>query len=452
MSRDLATVNGQLGSNTPKRNNDSQTSLLGRNLHPDEIGVAVAPEMREISRAEETPPSAASCRTTSKLLPDKPSYSLYPSPLRIKPIRCPKSSAASPLLGEAEVGQTGLTPLSRPSPRARNTSQRQLQHGYTPLRPSASDPFLDSRSDPRSRVYTDERRRPLQLETTSNNRSNPEALNAQRTKSLDNLHKPVPARQSSSARGLNRQRDALASISPSEYTGRPIFDPLGAAQSQPRKPVPTRSRRSIQRRPCTRYSTASDTSFETAFEEDETPPLPVIQPILSPVQESPALRPARSLAVHPQISTSAASRQVGNLPELESPTHRPIRRRQPQPTPLVTQNLSQRKPPKGILKPLPDVPELPDGSIGAFPSQQYMPTPTTISTEGDRDSGDVRRTAKLQILGPSLGAIDNTGIPRSRRSVEWAPLPQTGRSPLTPTRTGDIRIRTPLTPTRKDVR
>ena len=440
MSRDLTIINHQLGSITPRRNNDSQTSLLGGNLHPDEIGIAVAPEMREISRVDETPPSAASYRTTSKLLPDKPSYSLYPSPLRIKPIGCQKNSATSPLLGEAEAGQTSITTLSRPSPRARNTSQSQLQHGYSPLRPSASDPFLDSQSNPRSKIFTNERRRPLQLETPSNDRSTPEALNGKWTRSLDNLHKPVPARQSSSARGMNQHNHGFASISPSEYTGRPFFDPSGAVYSQPRKPVPAKSRRSIQRRPSTRYSNASDTSFETTFEEDETPPLPVIQPILSPVQESPALRSARTLAVRPGFSTSTASRQLEQLPELESPTHKPIRRRQPQPAPLVTQNLSQKKP-KGILKPLPNVPELPDDSIGTFPSQQYMQTPTTIATESDRDSGDVTKTAKWKILvSPGIGGIDNTGTPRSRKSVEWAD------------RTGDIRIRSPLTPTKRDVR
>lgn len=454
-SRDLVIVDGQRGPITPNGNNGSQTSLLGRNFHPDEIGVAVVPEMRENSRAEETPSSAASYRTTSKLLPDKPSYySLYPSPLRIKSMNCQKNLAASPLLGEAEVGvgQTSLIPSSPPSPRARDASQKQPRHGYSPLRPSASDPFLDSRSDLHPGMYANERRKPLRLETTSNERSNPEVRNqAIWTRSLDNLHKPVPARQSSSARGLNQQMNTYASISPSEYTGRPLFDPLGAIQSQPRKPVPTRNRRSIQRRPSTRYSNASDTSFETAGDEDETPPLPVIHPILSPVQESPALHSSRNQVAYPGFSNLAASRRFDNLPELESPTRRPMHRKQPQPAPLITQNLTQKKP-KGILKPLPNVPEHPDGSVDAFSPQQRVQTSTTIATDSDRDSDDVRRTAKWKILvSPGLDRVD-TGTPKSRKSVEWAPEPQTSRTPLTPTRRGDIRIRGPLSPTGKYVR
>lgn len=434
-SRGLIVLDGQNGPVTPRRNNESQTSLLGRIPYP-EIGIAVGPEMRETSTVGQTPPSAGSQRTNSRLLPDKPTYSLYPSPLRIKNQRGSNDAPTLRLVGDGETGQTRTSPApsSRPSPRVRNSwdaNQATLRQGYTPLRPSASDPFLESRSDAAASAYARKRRRPLHLETPSSNRPNPEILNnAQWTQSLNNLQKPVPARQSSSARDLRRQQAPYVSISPTEYAGRPLSGPFANTQVPSRKPVPIRGKQGIARRPSTHYSTASETSFEDAGDDDETPPLPVSQRILSPVQESPALRSTRGRYAYPKISTSSIP-QVQGRAELESPTYNPARRAQPQSDSLVTQDLSPRKL-KGILKPLPQVPEISDDSRGRFSSRR---APSATATETDREDDEVKRTAKQMILAsPVLGDFGNISTPKSRKSVEWSLPTPTARSPQTPTR------------------
>ncbi|KAL8635026.1 MAG: hypothetical protein Q9226_009395, partial [Calogaya cf. arnoldii] len=61
-------------------------SFLRRSTKPEDIGVAVAPgpvQQTPYDPSPITPVSAASYETTSRLLPDKPTYSLYPPPLRL---------------------------------------------------------------------------------------------------------------------------------------------------------------------------------------------------------------------------------------------------------------------------------------------------------------------------------------------------------------------------------
>lgn len=400
---------------TQLESQDRPMASISANTVQPEIGVAVAPEMTPKPTVAESPRSS---RTTSGLLPDKPTYSLYPAPLRFNNPVSPESPGGGVVPGAAGIGQRGATPLSKAAPRGRmssDTSQVSLQRDWSNLHPSASDPFLDSRSRSSLATYARQRSQNPYSEVLTYGRPDPEVLDrGQWTQSMDNLRKPVPARQSSSARSLTRQQAAKASISPSDYTGRPIFDfpPREPITTQPiaipRKPVPRR--KSAPRRSA--YSSASETSFEDAGDEE---PIPTGNPILSPVAESPATRSDRR-----QI-TSPSQRRA----EPESPTRRPTRRRQP---PTLGTSAAAPRPLKSSLKLLPEVPENSDSSAPLIPRRRSNQGPPPIVTDARGSPRGETGTAKWKILvSPGLQPIENSGTPRSRRSSEWTPNTPTRR-------------------------
>lgn len=347
----------------------------------------------------ESPMSYQSSRT-SRLLPDNPLSSLRPAPLRISHSVSPESPGGSVVLGAAGIGQRGAMPLSKAAPRGRissDTSQVSLQQDWFNRHPSASDPFLGSRYNPspaRPKVLTD-------------GLPNPDVLNhGQWTQSLDNLRKPVPARQSSSARSLTRQQAAKASISPSDYTGRQMFDLPPQPIYIPRKPVPRR--KSAPKRPVTHYSSASDTSFEDAGDEDT---VPMANPILSPVAESPAMHSDRRPVTSPK-TTGYLSSPSERRPDPESPTRKPTRRKQ---------SAATAGPSRSSLKPLPKVPEVPDSSTPLIPQTRADQFSTPMPT--DARGSPRERTAKWKILvSPGYQPIVNSGPPRSGRSSPSTPI------------------------------
>lgn len=435
---DFPRVERQHGFVTPERKSRSETTLGRRGLHPDEIGIAVDPETRERLAVDEPPASAASYRTTSKLLPDKPSYSLYPSLSRPQNPRSPVSPINSPLPGEAGIGQKGPMPLLKPSPRLGNSPeihQLQLQRGISPMHASASDPFLDRHSGSQALTDSNPRRQRLRLEMPSNNRPDPQILqHGQWTRSLDDLPKPVAARHSSSARELNRKNSALASISPNDYKGRTLPQPPADRPSYVRREgqrtkVTTRSRPST-----TRYSSASETNFEdTDDEEAVVPPLPTSHRFLLPIQSPGDVVPSR-------VRVSAAiSQQLGRRPTPTSPTPNPARRNQLVPAPLSLPNLSAGK---GMhkRKPLPRVPEHLDAPVIATTQGRRERSPA-VPRNSRRAPDDVRNTAKWQILvSPGLKGIDVPSTPPSK-------VGSTGR-PATPSK--QVAAPTPATASRRN--
>lgn len=432
---DFSRVDRRDGFVTPERANAGVTTLKRSSLDREEIGLALGSEARERLTVDETSSSAASHRTTSKLLPDKPSYSLWPPPLRVKHSTSPVSPISGSLPGEAGIGQKGPTPLSRPSPRlgdSPSTSQLQHHRGVSSVHASASDPFLDSHSGPRALTYTSPRRQPLRLETPRSNQPDPEIpTHGQWTQSLDDLRRPVPARHSSSARQLNRQKAACASISPNEYTGRHLIP----------SPVdrPSHVRRQSQRTkgsnrfgpPMPRYSSASDTNFEDTDDEEGIPPMPTSHRFL------PSL-PSSGEVAHSKFQGSAASQQFGQRPLPISPTPKPARRNQPQLAPISTQKIFESN---GMSngKALLEVPELPDTPVNPTVQKRYKPSPA-ISSNADRATDNVRNTAKWQILvAPGLNGIVNDGTPWSQGGSE--------RKPATPPKQAAAQI--PMTPSKR---
>ncbi|MCJ1268168.1 hypothetical protein MMC22_008054 [Lobaria immixta] len=434
ISRQFTQLEGQEGQITPIGANRSSPNPWRNSVQPTSTpGRTIRQVMAE------SPMSSKRSRTPSTLLPDKPAlYSLYPAPLRVNHSVSPESPGGGVVPGAAGIGQRSAMGLSKASPRGRispDTSQVSPQRDSSDPQPSASDPFVDPRSDPTLAMYGRQRSQNPRSEVLTYGRPNPEVLNhGPWTQSLDNLRKPVPARQSSSARSLTRQKAAKASISPSDYTGRQMFDFPPNPITIPRKPVPIR--KSAPRRSATHYSSASDTSFEDAGCEDAIPTANAIPP---PVEESRAMRSNQRQATSPNVSWSLPSPSESR-PDPGSPTRKPPRRKQP--PPIVTSAAASRplksslkplksslKPLKSSLKPLPRVPEIPDSSTPLIPKMRGNQVPAPIATDS-RDSPRVETelTAKWKILiGPGLQPIENTGTPRSGRSSEWTPNTPTRR-------------------------
>lgn len=410
-SRDFTQLESQDEQITPTIAHRSSASLWRNYVQPTST-----PEMTIKQVKPESPPSSKRSRIQSTLLPDKPGYSLYPPPLRIKHSASPESPGGSVVPGAAGIGQRSATPLSKASPRgllSPNASQVSLQGDWSDRHPSASDPFFDSRSDPNLATYARQRDRYPQSEVLTYGRPDPQVLNQpQWAQSSENLRKPVPARQSSSARSLTRQQATKASISPSDYTGRPMFD-FPPMPSIPRKPVPRR--KTAPRRSATHYSSASETSFEDAGDEDT---IQVANAILSPVAESSAMRSNRRQATSPNVSGPRASPSE-HRSEPDSPTRKPPRRNQP--PRLVTPAAGLRPLKSSLKKPLPKVPEIPERQ-----GDQVSAGMVADGTDGARPKK--KPTAKVQILvNPGSQSIENLATPRSGRSSEWPPNMSTRR-------------------------
>ena len=277
-------------------------------------------------------------------------------------------------------------------------------------------------------TYTSPRRQPLRLETSSSNQPNPEIpTHGQWTQSLDDLRRPVPARHSSSARQLNRQKDTYASISPNEYRGRPLIPSPVERTSHVRRQSQRTKGSSRSGPPMTRYSSASDTNFEDTDDEEGIPPMPTSHRLL----------PSSSGVAPTKLQGSAASQQYGQRPLPISPTPKPARRNQPQLPPLSTQKISGSN---GMLngKALSKVPELSDTPGIPTVQKRHKPSPA-IARNTERAMDDVRHTAKWQILvAPGLNAIDNAGKPASQGGSEWKPATPpkqaAARMPVTPSK------------------
>lgn len=432
-------VERQHGFVTPERKSRNETTTGRRRLHPDEIGLALGSETRGRLAVDEPPTSAASYRTTSNLLPDKPSYSLYPSPSRPQNPRSPVGPINSPLPGEAGIGQKGPMPLLRPSPRLGNSpepDQLRSQRGFPPMHASASDPFLDRHPGSQALAYINPRRQRLRLEMPSSNRPDPQILqHGQWTQSLDDLPKPVAARHSSSARELNRQKSALASISPNDYRGRALFQPPADRSTQVRREGQRIKGTNRFRLSTARYSSASETNFEDTDDEEPIPPMPTSYHFILPNQSSGDVASSRAQG-------SATPLQFGQRPIPTSPTPNPARRNQRLAIPLSLHNVSGSKR-MSIRKPLPPVPELPgvpelpDSPVNA--TVQGRRERSALPRNRSRATDDVRRTAKWQILvSPGLTGIDSSSIPLAKGGGVGKPAtaskPVAARTPTPPSR------------------
>ena len=314
---------------TPNTSSEDGWNHYQRSMDTEDIGLAVGPPVRN-STAGPSPKSPISNRTTdSHLLPDKPTYSLFPPPLKInnrgsipgqggRPPRVDTSKPARP---------TSTGPHHQFSNTMDNPSQSNLQPRADPrgsLR--QSDPFFNSCSPPEIDPFYQANgpavhpafRVPPQLSPT------------------DVARRPIPAHQSPSARGMfpSSNRTGPPNL-PRNHTQPGLFEQHSRApinNSYKRKHFANKKSESSRPLTETFYAGESDT---TSIEEDsdDEPDHRGVRPrsTLSPVAESPHLRSPFQRQGLP-VSTSA------------SPMRYPISVEQrSQPQPLSTRRLGEQR-------------------------------------------------------------------------------------------------------------
>ncbi|KAL8791536.1 MAG: hypothetical protein Q9195_005864 [Heterodermia aff. obscurata] len=375
----------------------SRWSLSRRNTRPEDIGVAVAHVTHLEASHDDTPPSAASHRTTSQLLPDKPTYLLFPPrEPRLRVV----NTGNSPVSPQSPNSFNTSSPVSadiggsyKPAPRGRNaldTSQANLQQENKAVHKSPSDPFLDSPKDAEGLIYAGEMAG-----------ARPKAW----ARSLETLRKPVPAQQShgnSTPHPIKNRSQALLIRDPSVYVGRPVFGVSSEQNISAEKALRSSAKRkSSNKRPSTVFSTMSDTSFEDAGDEDDM----LAYPVLSSVAESPKVRPPPSNIIDPKTQGTVAESTYLRRPSPESPTPR-----LPPRNPLRAV-IAQQRYRNGDLS-QPDVAELPGSPVTS-------PVSPLARRNVNSQALDSPRSAKWQILvGSGHEGIENAGPTPSPRRTE----------------------------------
>ena len=401
----------------PSQPNENMVSLWRRPMvKPEDIGVAVAPGGADDITRETSPISPASYRTTSGLLPDKPSYSLYPSPLQPRPSKRPASAIAHSIEGD-EIDPH--PPIPPPKP----TLQKHMDSRHL----TSSDPFLDTSSDPRARMYAMERQHAMNsggakgihlprlitpgVQTLHNNswssQQNPERPNRPPLAYL--WEGALPLSTSGQGPSQTKPPSQFANLNP--YPSCPsyiAYNPKNNVQSQLAKSTPY-SRKSGGRRPLTHLTTASDTSFED--EGDDVDELPGPTLALSPVVESPKIHSPISKIRYPTVPGSTASIKERRLSPI-SPTRRPPRRPY-QPAQSVNPSKGDNNGSAYGSEPV----ARSDFPLATRQGPQEAATAVHGLRERQNPNGAIKVSAKQKILcSPGYEGIENCGSPRTGRS------------------------------------
>ena len=416
----------------PVSTNDRRWSLWRMRVEPHEIGVAVAPEMGRDITQETSPVSIASYRTTSRLLPDKPSYSLFPSPTQNPASQNPTQPPTVRFAGSGRNIPLPPYPsanLPRWHQQPMDTSQIASQGQSNTRRQPASDPFVDSTYDPRAVMYAMERKKASRAELpqiiTPGNWQG--SGNSWGNSSTARFLRPVVVSKSEGVPAISaspyksiRKQPLSPTISSSVDSNDPPFSTLhqhASAQPQLYPASPYRAK-SNTRRPVTHLTTASETSFED--EADEVDDGPVREFGLSPVVESPMRRTPSSMVRYPPLPGSSVR---GPRPIPESPTRKPPSRIRQEPIYAV----SPISPGTGRDKALPPRPgvidrvELPERSTS--PLQRHREAPNVEDRKrGPQDirtgNNDVQKSAKWKILcSPGLEGLENVSSSSTMRHV-----------------------------------
>ena len=255
---------------TPATSSEDGWEDYQRTMTKDNIGKAVESPI-PTATAEHSPNTPKSNRTTdSQLLPDKPRYSLFPSPLRIHPQNSNSAQGSQPS-GKPTSPQAPRSAGPPPQfPNAMdNTSQVNLQGRSGPSR-TLSDPFYDprNRTPPHIHPYVQA------SHPASPHAEYPEhpafRLSTQVEPTGRAARNPVPPQQSPSARFLypssyltqhpNLPR-AQPSSGPGDYTA--VLDKSRRRKSHSKN-------KSESHRPLTGETYFSDTGSETSFENSES--------------------------------------------------------------------------------------------------------------------------------------------------------------------------------------
>ncbi|MCJ1450584.1 hypothetical protein MMC28_000917 [Mycoblastus sanguinarius] len=372
----------RLSLSTPAHTGGDGWSQWSRNTHLEAIGLAVGPEVTGSAVEDRSPitPSTRSYRTTSQLLPDKPTYSLFPPPLRGSNRSSPAAQSLKPPI-YFTPGQR-ISPATRSAPRSptsMDTSQKSLQS--TPgARDPDSDPFVDSSSRSPLNVYPCvQTSRPRSSHSTRPDRDKFRSVSMMRP--TDVVRKPLPAHQSPSARGLR----PASSRTQQPNLPRPYLPPPPIEQHYlEAMDYSHKRRKSNSRRPLTHFSSGSETSFEDADDDESLDP----RSALSPVAESPAIKsPRQGQVMYPRIPVSAA----------ESPTRRPNNRE----LPTRSDSLLNRR-------------------LGKEKAKEIA---GRLQGPAQTENEDIRNTAKWKLLvSPGLEPLESSGSPQSAKNTGKTPL------------------------------
>ena len=274
---------------TPNTSSEDGWNHYQRSMDTEDIGLAVGPPVRS-SRAGPSPKSPASNRTTdSHLLPDKPTYSLFPSPLKIKARNSIPGQGVRPPRGD--TSQSARPPSTGPPHQfpniMENTSESDLQR-RADLRRSLthSDPFFNSSSPPDIDPF-------IQADGSA---IHPAFRVPPQLSPTDVARRPVPAHQSPSARGMFTSSNRKMPQNPPRN-----YPPWGLFEQHSRDPIDNfykrkhdANKKSESSRPLTQGTFLAEDSDSTSIEEDsdDEPEHRGNRPrsTLSPVAELPHLR------------------------------------------------------------------------------------------------------------------------------------------------------------------
>ena len=312
---------------TPNTSSEDGWNHYQRSLDTEDIGLAVGPPIRN-STAGPSPKSPTSSRTTdSHLLPDKPTYSLFPSPLKINNrSSIPGQGGQPPRVDTSKTAHSSSTgPPHQFSNTIDNPSQSNLQPRADPRGPlTQSDPFFNSCSPPEIDPFIQE----------DGPAVHPAFRVPPQLSPRDVARRPIPAHQSPSARGMvpSSNRTVPPNL-PQNYAQPGLFEQHSRApinNSYKRKHFA--NKKSESSRPLTDTFYESDT---TSIEEDsdDEPNHRGVRPrsTLSPVVESPHLRSPFQRQGLP-VSTSASPMRYPTSVEQRS-----------QPQPLSTRRLGEQR-------------------------------------------------------------------------------------------------------------
>lgn len=330
----------------PPAGGSQRRSFWRRSIKPEEIGVAVSPELPQ----KESPANSVhSHASASALLPDKPNWvSSKPSKSR-SPDRIASTESTGTIFDE-DINGLGLTAPSttmrsgQPNPPPPRFNLRPLQP-HRPPRLVLTQSGHGLPSDPRAQMYAMERQQRATGYTTQprvpitpvyDNGNAPALLNAW-TASAPQARPQLPpgpmrdprvrlAPVAEKQRSNSSVYDSNASLPPSEPRGHESFSNQPRSSEAPRRlPSQSFTRYSTNPNPAVRSSTASST---TTFEDDDDyyssmPAAPAA------AQTNPPKPTIRHLSSH-------QSRPITLSPVIESPNRNRAPQFQPRPPAFVT--------------------------------------------------------------------------------------------------------------------
>ncbi|KAL9129006.1 MAG: hypothetical protein Q9217_002440 [Psora testacea] len=251
---------------TPAHTTEDDRRQWARGTNTHHIGLALGPELPDSLKEGPSPVTPGSYRTNSQLLPDKPTYSLFPPPLRTGPNGRRTSQTLRPQPNNCYRPDKS-SPMTGPSfPSSMDTSQVHLQEGSTNR--SLSDPFYETPKGSPSQGYR----------------------GVPWTNPLTTVGKPLPAHPPPNARGLRpvSPRSQRANLS-RPYPPPPLEQHYPPAIERRHSRKNTARKKSNSSSQYTRFSNGSETSFEDADEDVLPPPKSALSPVAevrSPPQDS----------------------------------------------------------------------------------------------------------------------------------------------------------------------